>query len=199
MRTFGIRSYLESLRTIGFFLIWFIFAITMRQIHSKIFFWILVSSFAVLSFVSKFYKFFLFTPDGVTVYLQNQILAGSRFKKEAADSSLYRKYAAEYLFTDYGAYQGDEISRRLHVNLRKSRHRKFTLRTIPKQALRKVIYYPKRHYGVILLLLQGCNHWTERFLWQYRLHNRGKLLAIYVEDCDAPTYLRMLENYLEAQ
>ena len=51
-------------------------------------------------------------------------------------------------------------------------------KTIPRSELWDVKIFESVFGATLLLRLRGCGEFTERFVWQYRLHNRGRLFVI---------------------
>lgn len=53
-----------------------------------------------------------------------------------------------------------------------------TVKTLPRSELYDVKILESIFGATLLLRLRGCGEFTERFVWQYQLHNRGRLFVI---------------------
>lgn len=197
MNSFCIRSYRDGTRMIGMVLGGICCIILFSQVRNRYLYGVAVLALFLAAYLAHFYKNYSFTPDGITVYFQNCWPKGGRYQEGAAKSSLYQHYAMAHLYTDFGIWQARNYYERMH--LMPLYNAKFAIRRINKADLQKVEYYPTKHHSILLLQLCGCATWTEQYLWQYRLHNRGKLLVLYVNDDDVPSYLRMLDDYMNAE
>ena len=197
MNSFCIRSYRDGPRIFCVVLVGICCIILLSQLQTSYLYGVAVLALFLVSHLAHFYKNYSFMPDGITIYIQNCRPKGTRYQKEAAKSSLYQHYAMEHLYTDYGIWQARNYYERMH--LMPPYNARFAIRRIKKADLQKVEYYPAKHHSILLLQLRGCAAWTEQYLWQYRLHNHGKLFVLYVNDNDVPSYLRMLDDYMNAE
>ena len=70
-----------------------------------------------------------------------------------------------------------------------------TVRTVPRGELYDVKILESVFGATLLLRLQGCGEFNERFVWQYRLHNRGRLFVIRLSKARGEEAWAIIKEY----
>lgn len=70
------------------------------------------------------------------------------------------------------------------------------VKTIPRGELRDVKIFESVFGATLLLQLRECGAFTERFVWQYRLHNRGRLFVIRLSKSRGEQTYCQIKEYL---
>ena len=69
------------------------------------------------------------------------------------------------------------------------------VKTLHRSELHDVKILESAFGSTLLLRLQGCGEFTERFVWQYRLHNRGKLFVLRLPKAKGEEAYSLIREY----
>ncbi|MBO4419201.1 MAG: hypothetical protein J5789_05205 [Oscillospiraceae bacterium] len=69
------------------------------------------------------------------------------------------------------------------------------VKTLHRSELHDVKILESAFGATLLLRLQGCGEFTERFVWQHQLHNRGKLFVLHLSKARGEEAYSMLKEY----
>jgi hypothetical protein len=69
------------------------------------------------------------------------------------------------------------------------------IKTLHRSELHDVKILESAFGATLLLRLQGCGEFTERFVWQYRLHNRGKLFVLRLPKAKGEEAYSLIREY----
>ncbi len=70
-----------------------------------------------------------------------------------------------------------------------------TVRTVHRDELHDVMILESAFGATLLLRLWGCGEFTERFVWQYQLHNRGELFVLRLPKARGEEAYSLIKEY----